>query len=200
MCDNKIKMKNKQKISIRDKNKKGEITKEILKGLATGGLIVASFALPNLPQIFSLLGIKNAKDRYRIKRTIESLKKKKLIEVYEKGNQEVMEITESGKKRVLFYKFEEMSLTRPKKWDNLWRVISFDIPERYKKERKALSNKFKEMEIYPLQKSVYICPFECRDEINFVSEVLNVRKYIHYMTVKEIDTEDEISLKRFYNL
>ena len=193
-------MKNKQKISIRDKNKKGEITKEILKGLATGGLIVASFALPNLPQIFSLLGIKNAKDRYRIKRTIESLKKKKLIEVYEKGNQEVMEITESGKKRVLFYKFEEMSLTRPKKWDNLWRVISFDIPERYKKERKALSNKLKEMEIYPLQKSVYICPFECRDEIDFVSEMLNVRKYIHYMTVKEIDTEDEISLKRFYNL
>jgi DNA-binding transcriptional regulator PaaX len=189
-----------QKKTIRENYNKGELAKEILKGLTIGGLIVASIALPNLPQIFSLIGIKNAKDRYRIKRAIKKLEKQKFIEIYEKGDKEIIEITEKGKKRVLIYKFDEIKITRPKKWDKLWRIVSFDIPERYKKERKALSNKLKEMEIYPLQKSVFICPFECKDEINFVSEVLSIRKYVYYFLAKEIDEKNEIFLKKYYNL
>ncbi|MFA4890323.1 MAG: hypothetical protein WC587_01665 [Candidatus Paceibacterota bacterium] len=196
-----IRIKNQQeKVSIRDKYNRGELAKDILKGLAVGGLIVASFALPNLPQVFSLFGIKSAKDRYRMKRAMESLKRQKLIEIYEKGNNEVMEITEKGKKRTLNYKFDDMNLVRPKKWDGLWRVISFDIPERYKRERNALTRKLKDMEIYPLQKSVFVCPFECHDEIDFVSEVLDVRKYIHYFSANEMDEKDEDFLKRYYNL
>jgi len=196
-----VKLKNQQeKVSIREKYNRGELAKEILKGLALGGLIVASFALPNLPQVFSFFGIKNAKDRYRMKRAIESLKKGKLIEIYEKGDDEIMEITEKGKKKILKYKFDDMNLVRPKKWDGLWRIISFDIPERYKRERNALTGKLKDMEIYPLQKSVFICPFECHNEIDFVGEVLDVRKYIHYFVAKEIDEKDEDFLKRYYNL
>ena len=196
-----IKVKNqRKKISIRDKYNRGELAKDILKGLAVGGLIVASFALPNLPQVFSLFGIKSAKDRYRMKRAMESLKRQRLIEIYEKGDDEVMEITEKGKKRILKYKFDDMNLVRPKKWDGLWRVISFDIPERYKRERSALTRKLKDMEIYPLQKSVFVCPFECRDEIDFVGEVLDVRKYVHYFSANEMDEKDEGFLKKYYNL
>jgi DNA-binding transcriptional regulator PaaX len=190
----------KEKISIRDDYKKGGLAKEILKGLAIGGLIVASLALPNLPQVFSLLGIKSAKDRYRIKRAMQTLQKQKLIEIYEKEGKEIIKITEGGKKRVLIYKFDDIKIIRPKKWDNLWRVISFDIPEKHRKERKALSNKLNDMEIYPLQKSVFICPFPCKDEIDFVSEILNIRKYIHLFIAKNIDPQDETILKNHYNL
>lgn len=190
----------KEKNSIRDDYKKGGLAKEILKGLAISGLIVASFALPNLPQIFSLLGIKSAKDRYRIKRAMQTLQKQKLIEIYEKDGKEIIKITEGGKKRVLIYKFDDIKITRPKKWDGLWRVMSFDIPEKHKKARKAMSNKLKDMEIYPFQKSVFICPFPCEDEIDFVSEILNIRKYIHFFVAKKIDPRDEIILKNHYNL
>ena len=146
----------KEKISIRNDYKKGELAKEILKGLAIGGLIIASFALPNLPQVFSLFGVKNAKDRYRIKRTMRTLQKQKLIEIYEKDDKEIIKITVNGEKRVLIYKFDDIKITRPKKWDGSWRIISFDIPEKHRKGRKALSNKLNDMEIYPLQKSVFI--------------------------------------------
>ena len=93
-----------------------------------------------------------------------------------------------------------MRINRPKKWDGCWRVIIFDIPERYKKGRDALTKKLKEMELYPLQKSVFICPFKCRDEINFIGEIFNIRKYIHYLVVKELDEESEFDLKQHYNL
>ncbi len=109
-----------------------------------------------------------------------------------------MKITEKGKQRVLKYKFNEMIIGRPKKWDGYWRIIAFDIPEKYKRGRDALTRKLKEMELYPLQKSVFICPFECRDEIDFIGEIFNIRKFIHYFVAKEID--DEKYLKQFYNL
>ena len=193
-----FKKKQKEEKSIRNRDSRRELTKEILKGLAIGGLIVASFALPGLPQIFRLFGVDNAKDRYRIKRTIQALKEQKLINIYEKDGENIMEITEKGEKRVLKYKFEEMKIARPKKWDGYWHIIAFDIPEKYKRGRDALTRKLKEMELYPLQKSVFICPFECKDEINFIGEVFNIRKFIHYFVAKEID--DEEYFKKYYNL
>jgi len=183
--------------SLRDNYSKGELVKEILKGLAMGGLIVASFALPNLPQVFSFFGVKSAKDRYRIKRAIQYLEKQKLIDFYEKGDGQIMEITEKGEKRILKYKIDEIKIARPKKWDGYWRVIIFDIPERYKRARSALTRKLKEMEIYPLQKSVFACPFECRDEIDFIGEFFEVKKFIYYFTTKDLDDD---YLKRYYNL
>ncbi|MFH1956224.1 MAG: hypothetical protein ABIJ28_01060 [Patescibacteria group bacterium] len=193
-------MKKQEIKSIRDNYSKGELAKEILKGLAIGGLIVASFALPNLPQIFSLFGVKTSRERYKMNRILQNLEKQKLIDIYGKGDDIVMEITEKGKKRILKYKFDEIVIARPKKWDGYWRMIIFDIPERYKKGRDALTRKFKEMEIYPLQKSVFICPFECGDEINFVSEFFDVRKFVHYFVIKEIDEKDGDFLRGYYNL
>ncbi|MBU1159968.1 hypothetical protein KKD04_02185 [Patescibacteria group bacterium] len=193
-------MKKQEIKSIRDNYSKGELAKEILKGLAIGGLIVASFALPNLPQIFSLFGVKTSRERYKMNRILQNLEKQKLIDIYGKGDDIVMEITEKGKKRILKYKFDEIVIVRPKKWDGYWRMIIFDIPERYKKGRDALTRKFKEMEIYPLQKSVFICPFECGDEINFVSEFFDVRKFVHYFVIKEIDEKDGDFLRGYYNL
>lgn len=186
------------KISIRDKYAKGELAKDILKGLAVGGLIVASFALPNLPQIFHLFGIKSSKDKFKLNRALHKLQKKKLVDIYEKGENMVVEITEKGNKKILKYKFDELKLTRPKKWDGHWRVIIFDIPEKYRRARNALSGKLKEMEFYPLQKSVFVCPFECEDEMDFITEFFNVRRFVRFLLVKEIKQDD--FLRRFYNL
>ena len=192
------KIKNKTKISIRDKYTKGELAKDILKGLAIGGLIVASFALPNLPQVFNFFGIKNSKEKFKLNRALRNLQSQKLIDIYEKGDNMVMEITEKGNKKILKYKFDELELIRPKKWDGYWRAIVFDILEKYKKARSALTNKLKEMEFYPLQKSVFVCPFECEDEIDFITEFFNVRQFVRFLLVKEINQDN--FLKQFYNL
>jgi DNA-binding transcriptional regulator PaaX len=185
-------------IRIKDGYSKGELTKEILKVIAMGGLVVASLALPNLPQVFSLLGVKTAKERFRIKRALRELEKQNFVDIYMKDEEEVMEITEKGKKRILQYQIDDIYIKRPKKWDGSWRMVMFDIPEKHKKARKALTRKLQEMEFYPLQKSVFLCPFDCKDEIDFVSEFFGVRKFIKHVVAKKID--DENYFKRHYNL
>ncbi len=192
---NKIKSK-----SIRDNYCRGELKKEILKGLILGGFIVASFALPNLPQILTLFDTKNSRERFKIKRVLKNLQNQKFIDIYEKDNEQIVKITEKGQQKILKYKFDELKITRPKKWDGCWRIIAFDIPEKRKKARNALTMKLKEMELYPLQKSVFICPFKCRDEIDFVGEIFNIKKFIHYFIAKEIDEKDTDYLRKYYNL
>lgn len=194
-------VKNKNIKSVRDKSKqeeRRELTKNILKGLALGGLIVTSFALPNLPQVFSFLGVETSRERYAVKRAINSLARKKLIKIIDKGGEQVVEITEAGQKKTLKYKFEEMFIERPPKWDGMWRVVMFDIPEKHKQGRDALNIKLREMEFYPLQKSVFVFPFKCRDELDFICELFGIRDFVYYFAAKSIDNEER--MKRYYNL
>jgi len=198
MENNKImtqKNKNKETKKLRDNYSKGELAKEILKALAFGGILAASLALPNLPQVLKFLGAVGAKDKYRVKRTICNLKEKRLVNFYENG---VIEITEKGKKKILQYDIEEMNIKIPAKWDGYWRIVIFDIPEKFKKARSALSKKIKDLGFFPLQKSVFICPFECRDEIDFVSEFFGVGKFTQYIVAKKIDSEN--FLKQYFGL
>lgn len=179
---------------------RGEIAKGILLGLAAGGFVAVSLALPNFPQILKFFN-NDSKEKNRIRRSISSLKNKRLIKTYFKNGQEFMEITENGKKKVLFYKLDEIKIKRNKKWDGLWRIAAFDIPEKHRKARMALSRKMKEMGLLSLQKSLFISPFDFLDELDFIGEIFNVRKYILYFIIKNFsDKNQENLLKSNFDL
>jgi DNA-binding transcriptional regulator PaaX len=42
------------------------------------------------------------------------------------------------------------------KWDEKWRIVAFDIPEKFKTGRDALRRKLKEVGFHELQKK-YLC-------------------------------------------
>ena len=189
---------NKEVKSIREKYEKGELAKNILKSLAIGGVLTVGLALPNIVQLFDFFGVTESSERRKIMRALEKMKERKFVRIYEKDGLDVVEITQSGKKKVLSYNLENIKITRPKKWDGYWRIVIFDIPEKNKKSRRALSLKLNDMEFFPLQKSVFVCPFECDNEIDFVAEFFEIKKYVKRILAKEIENEDV--LKRFYNL
>ena len=184
--------------SIRVTYSKGELAKDILKSLAIGGVLAAGFALPNIVQLLDFFGVTKSTERKKVLRAIEKMRQKKLVKVYEKNGLNVIEITELGKKKVLSYDLDNIKIIRPRKWDGYWRIIIFDIPEKNKKARRALNFKLNEMEFFPLQKSVFVCPFGCKDEIEFVSEFFGVKRYIRQILAKQIENDE--FLKSYYNL
>jgi len=179
---------------------KGELAKDILKGLAVGGIIAASFVLPNLPQILKSFEAEKKNERKKIKRCLDALKRKKLVKFFHKNGKEIVKITEKGKKRVQEYAFDEMKIPRPKKWDGLWRLIIFDIPEEQKEGRDALSKKLKSMEFYPLQRSVFIHPFQCRKEVDFICDFFDIEQFVDYLIVKNLGEEREEEMKIMFDL
>ncbi len=177
---------------MKNKYSKGELSREILKGLALGGFIAVCFVAPNFAQVAGMFKTKNSQDRWRLRRTLANLTKEKLVEIsYDKKGNEIIKITGEGKKRILKYKYEDLKIPVPKKWDKTWRLVMFDIPEVHKKARNALTFKLQDLGFYPIQKSVFIFPFECRDEIDFICEHFKVREFVnHFLVVKEPENED----------
>ncbi len=110
-----------------------------------------------------------------------------------------MDITENGKKLIKNFNYDDLVLPRPKKWDKKWHFIIFDIPKKKKKERRALSQKLKDSGFYPLQESVFIYPYDCRDEIDFICEFLSINRYINYCLVESLDKR-EGELRKIFNL
>ena len=173
--------------------------KEILYLLAAGVSISAVLVAPGMARVLTpLVKEWSGYEKRYLRRTLKRLKKQKLVEVVEKGDEQIVRITKNGMVRALRYKLEEMKVKKPKRWDGRWRVAVFDIPEKKRRLRDVFRNKIKELELYPLQESVYICPYPCFDEIEFLRQIYGVGIHVRYMVVEKI--EDDEDLKNYFGV
>jgi len=180
------------------KYSKGELAKILLLIFIASGAIITVIALPGIAPVLNLLKPKNASERQRIKRATYRMEEQGLIKIYNKKSQASITVTPKGRKQIYKYKLEKLTIRKPKKWDGLWRLILFDIPEHKRKARNALSRKLKILGLYRLQKSVFIFPYECKQEIDFITDYFGIKKHVYYLVVQNIDQEKKC--KTFYKL
>lgn len=134
-----------------------------------------------------------------LQRAINTLYKSKLIDAKENRDGALtIVLTEQGQRRALTYNIDNMNVPIMKKWDGLWRICLFDIPEKRRKARKALVRALKNMDFYQFQKSVFIHPFDCSNEIEFVIEFFSLRQHVRYILAKHLD--NELHLKQYFRL
>jgi len=134
-----------------------------------------------------------------LRESIRKLYRSKIVDYKENNDGTVkLVLTEAGKKKVLLYDLDKLKINRPPRWDRMWRMVVFDIPETKKPARMALASKLKELEFYPMQKSVFIHPYECQNEINFITELFNIVPYVRFLRVKDVDIE--LDLKNRFHL
>ena len=145
--------------------------------------------------MFEKHGVKN---KQKIIQSIKYLERRGLVITKKIGKTTYAEITEDGKKRIKKYDFNNMKIEKPKTWDKKWRIVCFDVPETKKKGRDSLRLKLKELNFLPLQKSVWLHPYPCANEINFISEVFQISPYVWLMEAAKIDREKYI--KNHFNL
>lgn len=135
-------------------------------------------------------------NRQSLHEVIRKLYQSKLIDYKENDDgTTTLVLTENGKNKVLRYNLDKMEIKKPARWDKLWRMVVFDIPESLKEGRNALAAKLKELGFYPFQKSVFIYPYECRNEVDFVVEIFDLRPYVRFIVVKETDIDLDLKHK-----
>ncbi|TSD02831.1 MAG: phenylacetic acid degradation operon negative regulatory protein [Parcubacteria group bacterium Athens0714_16] len=174
------------------KHNKGELAKNILKTIAGMAFVVGSLALPQLPIVYKMFDAESWKEKEKIRLAIDRLQNKKYIKKYKKDGVDIVEITENGRKEVLKYKLDEIKIKEQKRWDGTWRMIMFDIPEKHKSARDGLTLKLIRMGCAPIQKSVFVTPYECEKEIKFIGEYFGVSKYIIFLETDKISNEDSL--------
>ena len=138
-------------------------------------------------------------NREVLNNNIRKLYESKLIDYkeHDDGTVEII-LNEEGTKRALRYDTDKMIIKRRGKWDNRWRVVLFDIPEEQKNLRDSLRTKMKQIGLVELQKSVFVHPFECRKEIDFLIEIYDARRYVRFIEANYID--NQLHLKKKFKL
>ncbi len=165
--------------------------KSLLHALAAAGSIGLMFAFPGAaPALGSLILGNQSYDRWKTKQILGKLVRQKFLKMKENNNNTVtVTITKQGMIRALTYNLESMHLGKPKKWDKKWRVVVFDIPEKYKRVRDVFRQRLQQLGLYQLQDSVYVSPYKCFDEIEFLRELYGVAFTVQYLLVEKLEND-----------
>ncbi len=126
------------------------------------------------------------------------LRKQKLIEIKEEGDFHKIVLTEKGREIFLRFNYEELKIKKPKIWDRNFRVIVFDIPEKKKAARDFLRAKIKELGCVRFNDSVWVYPYPCQSEIDFIANYWRIGRYVHFILARDITNRD--LLERAFNL
>lgn len=179
------------------KLKRGEIIRTILIILAAATIVVTVAALPNLALTMKLLP-RSVRKRF-VLQSIWRMQSRGLIYVHGTGQKKTLSLTAEGKQRA---DFEELTL--PRYTQNLskegWFVVSFDIPETHGGARKALTRKLQEIGFFKFQKSSYVYPRSCVKEIECIRNYFQVKKYITYFNVLHFEPEEELRLRKHFDI
>lgn len=177
-----------------------DIAKFILTVAGTVLLVGVFLVAPKLGVVLKLFIKKYPQyegEQEEARKVLYKIYKNRLVEFKDKGDKQILEITDKGRKQFVEYNIDTIKI-KGQEWDGRWRVVIFDIPEVKKIAREVLRDKLKEIGFVKVQKSVWACPYECQNEIAFISSVYNVEKYVNYMVVEKADFSD--SLKHYFKV
>ena len=186
------------------KERYGELAKNILLGLMmTGAIAVAAtspYFLVNMLKQISRNRKYLAKEfeKRKIKNAFNKLKENRLIILEEDNGKFTVELTEQGKRKVKELQIDDLTIEKPKVWDKKWRIVIFDIPNKNTRGRNALRDKIRKLKFYLLQKSVWVHPYPCEKEIQFLAELFNIYPYVNIVVAESID--NDVKLKKYFDL
>jgi len=183
----------------RYERRKGYIQNAVLSTLALSGILLVAVMAPNVIQLLAKFGGNKYKLAYQLKSVATRLAHKGLVTFSERNGKKCLTITDKGR-RVLEMEQQRSALEARarRKWDKRWRMIIFDIPEKYRKTRDKLRLTLRSLGFVQLQASVWVYPYDCEEVIALLKSDLRLGGAVLYTIVEKI--ENDKSLKQHFKL
>lgn len=169
-----------------------QIMDAILRELIIIGSLGAGVALPNLlvaldKPINKFLSRLDERTRKReARRIVYYMKSRGLVAgEYEFG----LSITKKGLRALAKLDVLHLNVAAPVRWDKNWRIVFYDVPEKHKSGRNALTARLRGLGFYQLQRSVWIHPFPCRQTVEKLTSNYRIEKYVSYIETLKLDNQ-----------
>lgn len=185
-------------------------TGEIIYLLGMGTLLVASIFMPGLGYAARMIDRakrsydwqKSQKEwrrfnPYFLKYNLKRLKEQKVVEIIKEGEQEIVKLTKKGYTKYLKFKLEELSL-KGKAWDGKWRIVIYDISKFKRNQQNAFRYILKYINFLLLQKSVYLTPYPCEEQITYLREYFGIGDEV--LLIRADYIENENIYKQYFGL
>lgn len=177
-------------------------TKEIIYMLGVGTLLLGTILMPGLGYAAgAIIRAKEQSDweesqkgwkkfnKYFLRKNLKRLHKQKVVEVIQENGEEIIKLTKKGHTKYLKFKLEELSL-KGGRWDGKWRIVIYDISKFKKNQQSAFRNILKYTNFLPLQRSVYLTPYSCEEQIFYLREYFGVGEEVILIRADRIENED----------
>lgn len=165
-------------------------TKVALSVIAVAGVLGGVFlvaGIGNAVQVFSMFKKSKKYSKAQIKSVMENLHKQNLIEyVSDKNGITTVRITNKGKSELKSFSIDLIKINKPRQWDGKWRLVMFDLPVKYTRARDSLRFKLKQLGFIQFQKSAWIYPYPCTDEVLFITDYYKIGKYVEVLEISDI--------------
>lgn len=174
--------------------------------VGVAGVVVLSAVAPNVIGAIGKLANRRGR-RLTVKessrqagKTFYYLRRSGLVTMKEEGGIWRIFLTRKGQKRLEKLDWNTARIPCPKKWDKKWWQVAADIPTKeYRRGADLLRAKLKEMDFYPLQRTLWFYPHDPRPAIGFIVKTFNVEQFVTVMEINRLDREDEAKLKNFFH-
>jgi DNA-binding transcriptional regulator PaaX len=121
------------------------------------------------------------------------LRSKGLVDIEYRGRQMYIALTEKGVKKAGKYQINDLKIAKAETWDQKWRILIFDISNKHKNKREALRGKLKQLNLFQLQKSVWVCPYEFQNVIKILRDFFGLTDdEMKVITASEIENDQRV--------
>ena len=183
----------------KDNKKSKEVAKVILQVIGMTVLVTGVIVFPGLAYVAKWVEESVRQSRPRVKKAFYDLQRRKMIRLVEDGPKWKLVLTKKGKDQLKKYQLKDLKIERPAKWDGVWRMVMFDIPESSKYSRDFIRRKLNNLGFVAIQKSVFIHPFPCREIVEFFRNYYRLKPgELYIFEIRLI--EGEKTLKKHFKL
>lgn len=175
--------------------------------IGVAGIIALSAVAPNMFYAFDKLFSKKyrghkftRKEKERkIAKTFYYLKESGYIRMRPSGKDFKIFLTKLGKGKLKKMNLETLIVKKPSSWDGKWWQVAADIPtEEYKWAADLFRQKLKDMNFFPLQRTLWIYPYDPREEIEFIIRYYGIESFVTVMEINRLVRDDERKIKVFF--
>lgn len=173
----------------------GRVSNDILKWIATGAILLIVLGSPvGGGKISNLLWKKTRK-------ALSNYVRRRLREMEEAGyiitQGGTIKLTAAGKKQLARATIEDIEFDTSV-WDHKWRCIAYDVPNIFTKSRNAFRRTLTKWSFYQIQKSVFVFPYACTEQVAVVARYYNIERYVLIMEANDLPTSKK--LRSHFNL
>ncbi len=174
-----------------------QLVDDMVRFLGSGGTMLIESRNTDISPFLSTSSLRQIATKQRTatySRLLRYMRQQNLITYLPASRSRIrIRLAADGMRRAQKITLAEMTIPKPPKWDQHWRIVFFDIPEAKRQARNNLVAKLKELGFHQLQKSAWIHPFPCLIEIEFIKRSFDLGSYVSLAEIDKIDRHAQLT-------
>jgi len=135
-----------------------------------------------------------ASERAAYRRALKTIMDRREVRMVKRKRRWIVEVTDHGKRRLLESEIKDLAIGKPKTWDGRWRIILYDIPDSQSTQRDILRDRLKRLGFFPLQKSTFVLPYPCEDELDVLIQHLGIAEHVTFFATNSLGYQEAEAL------